>query len=338
MGSIRKRGKSWFAEVRVKEHAAQRASFDTKAQALAWVATVEARLRTSGPGVLSATDKTFLNALERYKAEVLPSRRAGRNESIRLDRITSEIDFLDKRLRDITKHDIARWRDARLLCVQPSSVNRDMNALSSVFNACVRQWDWIAHNPVRDAVRPPPTRPRDRRVTDQEIEVMCDALGLRPRDMQPRSQSQRLALAFLLALETGMRSGEIMGLTAERVFLREAYVHLDQTKNGTARNVPLSSRARAILEQVMAVTAGLPTVFEVSNPDALWRNARDRRGAVALPSVRTLHFHDSRHEAITQLARKLDVLDLARMIGHRDVKSLMIYYNATASEIAKRLG
>ena len=49
-------------------------------------------------------------------------------------------------------------------------------------------------------------------------------------------------------------------------------------------------------------------------------------------------FHDTRHEACTRLARKLDVLDLAKMIGHRDPRSLMIYYNPTASEIAKRLG
>ncbi|MDC7252931.1 hypothetical protein NMY25_001792 [Wohlfahrtiimonas chitiniclastica] len=50
-----------------------------------------------------------------------------------------------------------------------------------------------------------------------------------------------------------------------------------------------------------------------------------------------LTFYDARHEACTRLARKLEVLDLARMIGHRDPRSLMIYYNPTASEIAERL-
>jgi integrase len=338
MGSIRKRGKSWFAEVRIKNHPEERASFDTKSQALAWVATVEAKLRTGPRSTIASSDKTLFDAMERYKREVLPAMRSGQKEVIRLERIARELDFIGKRLRDIDKHDIARWRDERLLVVLPSSVNRDMNALSSIFNACVRRWDWIAHNPVRDTVRPAATRPRDRRISPAEIAAMSDALGLKPRDTPPGSQSQRLALAFLLALETGMRCGEMTSLTSDRVFLRDAYVHLDQTKNGSARNVPLSSRAREILNQVMAVTEGLPTVFEVRNPDALWRNARDRRAAKALPSVSTLHFHDSRHEAITQLARKLDVLDLARMIGHRDVKSLMIYYNATASEIAKRLG
>jgi integrase len=50
-----------------------------------------------------------------------------------------------------------------------------------------------------------------------------------------------------------------------------------------------------------------------------------------------LTFHDTRHEAITRLAAKLNVLDLARMVGHRDIKQLQVYYNAPAEEIAMRL-
>lgn len=51
-----------------------------------------------------------------------------------------------------------------------------------------------------------------------------------------------------------------------------------------------------------------------------------------------MHFHDTRHEAITRLAKRLDVLELARMVGHRDPRSLMIYYNETAEQLAKKLG
>jgi integrase len=54
--------------------------------------------------------------------------------------------------------------------------------------------------------------------------------------------------------------------------------------------------------------------------------------------IEGLTFHDTRHEGLTRLAQKLEVLDLARMVGHRDLKSLMIYYNPTATEIADRLG
>ena len=51
-----------------------------------------------------------------------------------------------------------------------------------------------------------------------------------------------------------------------------------------------------------------------------------------------LHFHDSRAEAIWRLSKKFDVMELARVIGHRDLRSLMIYYQVSADELADRLG
>jgi integrase len=53
--------------------------------------------------------------------------------------------------------------------------------------------------------------------------------------------------------------------------------------------------------------------------------------------IEDMTFHDSRHEAITRLAKKLHVLDLARMTGHKDIKKLMIYYNESAEDIAGKL-
>ena len=72
--------------------------------------------------------------------------------------------------------------------------------------------------------------------------------------------------------------------------------------------------------------------LESASADTMFRRVRDELG------IDGLTFHDTRHEAITRLARKVDVLDLARITGHKDLKSLMIYYNATASELAQRLG
>jgi integrase len=95
--------------------------------------------------------------------------------------------------------------------------------------------------------------------------------------------------------------------------------------------VALSPRAKALLAEVMAL--GLDPVFGLSaaSKDALFRRVRDRAGIVGLT------FHDSRHTACTRLARKLHVLELARQLGTRDLKTLMVYYNPTAEEIAGRL-
>lgn len=54
--------------------------------------------------------------------------------------------------------------------------------------------------------------------------------------------------------------------------------------------------------------------------------------------IEDLHFHDSRAEALTRLARKVDVMTLARISGHKDLRVLLeTYYRESAADIAKRL-
>lgn len=144
----------------------------------------------------------------------------------------------------------------------------------------------------------------------------------------PETAGDRVALAFLFALETAMRSGEILGLRWQDV--SEKAVELPRTKNGDRRRVPLSTAARAILA---LLPRGEDPVFGLAGGtrDALFRRARD---AAKIPD---LHFHDSRAEAIYRLSKKLDVMELARMIGHRDIKSLLFYFDASAEELADRL-
>ena len=96
---------------------------------------------------------------------------------------------------------------------------------------------------------------------------------------------------------------------------------------------------RALQPWQVTIIAALPRtdrpVFDLDagTRDVMWRRIRDATG---IPNLR---FHDSRAEAIWRLSRpgKLDVLELARVIGHRDPRSLMIYYQADADEIADRL-
>jgi integrase len=152
-------------------------------------------------------------------------------------------------------------------------------------------------------------------------------------------------MAFLLALETGMRAGEIINLTWDRVYLDERYVRLQseymdigggrtaltaKTKNGDSRDVPLS---RTAVQLLSSLPRGEATCFDLKSAvcDTLFRKARDRCG------IKNLHFHDSRATALTRLAKRLHVLELARMIGHRNPSSLMIYYRESASSLAEKL-
>lgn len=139
-----------------------------------------------------------------------------------------------------------------------------------------------------------------------------------------------VAAAFLFAIETGMRSGEILSLTPERI--TESVAHLPRTKNDSKRDVPLSKRALEIISELPVPLVTSP-YFNVSaeSRDSLFRKAVSRSGIIDIT------FHDARHEAITRLARKLNILELARMVGHKDIRQLQTYYNETAAEIAKKL-
>jgi integrase len=200
-----------------------------------------------------------------------------------------------------------------------------MTLLSSVLTIARREWGLIAQNPLSDVRKPSPPPPRDRRVSDDEIEKLMQSAGT---DLT--KATARAIHAFRFAIETAMRAGEIISLTDDSVDKAKRVATLPHTKNGTARQVPLSKAAVGLLN-ALPETDGPLFGLTSQQIDALFRKARDNA------EIENLKFHDSRHEAITRLAKKLDVLSLARMVGHKDIKMLMVYYNETAEELAQRL-
>lgn len=327
MASITKQTTGWRVQISVK---GQRDSAvrPTKAEANAWAVEREAQMRRMAQTGVN-TDKTVQDAFERYAGEVSTEKKGANWERQRLVAIAlHEVGgkrFGAMRLADVTADVLGGWRDMRLKTVMGSTVNRDFALLSHVFTTARREWKWIAANPTTDVRRPASPAARDRRFSEEDIDKICQSLGYAG---EVRTKSDLVAVAFLFALETAMRAGEICGLTRENV--AGSVAHLPTSKNGTKRDVPLSARAIELLAQLPDTG---PAYFGLTSGrlDALFRKGRDR----AL--VGDLTFHDTRHEAITRLARKLNVLELARMVGHRDLKNLQIYYNETAAEIAKRL-
>lgn len=325
MASIRKRGSSWRVEL-YKAGVRESETFATKAQASAWAQKREAELIGE-----RLPEHTLREALTKYAREVAPTHRGERWELLRCKSI-ARLPWSAKRLTALTPADIAAWRDSRLRpagdekAVMPGTVRREMTMLRSVFDVAIKEWGWLRVNPM-DAVKKPPAPPsRKRRITADEIERVTMALGY--TGGAPENQSQRVALAFLFALETAMRSGEILGLTWDKVHTKS--VDLPLTKNGDARSVPLSTRARQIIA-LLPHDAGTVFDLEPTLRDALFRKARDRAEIVDMT------FHDSRAEAIWRLSKKLDVMELARVIGHRDLRSLLLYYQTTADELSDRL-
>lgn len=320
MASIRKRGQSWRAEL-YRDGKRESASFPTKQQAAAWAHQREAEL-----GGERLPEGTVKDALRRYASTVSPTKEGQRWEVLRL-RLLERDPIAKVRLPSLRPTHVAEWRDRRLQAVSGASVARELGLLKSVFEICVREWGWLHSNPARGVGKPASPPSRKRRISQDEIDRIALACGL--DGLQSDTATQRTGLAFLFAIETAMRSGEIVGLQWADV--RPKAVTLPKTKNGDRREVPLSPYAREI---IAALPKGEGPVFGLTSElrDALFRKARDRAG------IPDLHFHDTRAEAIWRLSKRLDVMELARVIGHRDLRSLMIYYQTSADELADRLG
>lgn len=319
MASIRKRGQTWRVEL-YRDGQRESASFPTKREAAAWALQREAEL--SGRRL---PDKTLGEALARYRDDIAPTHKGERWEVVRLDKLAT-YPIAKRTLSTLEGADVAAWRDARLKQVGPASVAREMTLLRSVFEACRLDWGWLRVNPMADVKKPRTPTSRKRRVSQAEADRIALACGLDAD--RADTAMHRTGLAFQFALETAMRAGEIVGLRWADVGAKS--VRLPETKNGDVRHVPLSPRAREILAVLPVKDA---PVFELDpgTRDVMFRRARDAA------QIADLHFHDTRAEAIWRLSKKLDVLELARVIGHRDLRSLQLYYQADADELADRL-
>jgi len=159
---------------------------------------------------------------------------------------------------------------------------------------------------------------RRRGVSQVEIDTIC-------ANLSTMRVGKQVADMFLLAIETGMRLGELLSLRWSDV--SEKKVTLRATKNGDIRHVPLSEKAREIIKRRSEIDK--TSVFTLTQHVA---SQTFRRA-----TINGCHFHDSRSEAVTRLSKRLDVMQLAKVIGHRDLKSLLLYYSETPEDIADLL-
>ena len=191
------------------------------------------------------------------------------------------------RLSNLTSNDIAKFRDERLNAVSGTTVVKDLLLISHAIKTAQQEWGFkLPRNPVDNVRKPPVNKPRDRRLEEGEEDRLLQSCKW--------SSNHWFLPLVQVAIETGMRRGELLSLTWDNVHLDKSWVHLPMTKNGNSRDVPLSPKGRDILKALPRDISRkvFPIHFEALR--SLWRRAMRRA------ELDDLHFHDLRHEATSR--------------------------------------
>lgn len=335
MANFRKRSGNWQARVSRKGHADLTKTFASMEDARKWARAIERELDT-GTFLPSqhAKSLTLRELIDRYLAEVVPNLRGAETELIRLKTISRQLGHI--RLNALNATTIAAFRDKRLKEASASTCLRELQTLSAMLGVAQREWQLIAANPVANIRKPSPNKARDRRLSAEEETRLMLALTPAQRRSDGRwSKGTRnvwLKPLVQLALETAMRRGELLSLRWENIDLLRRTAFVPLSKNGFARTIPLTSVAVKLIQSLPRSIDG--SIFPLT-PDAVKQAWGRARTSADLPD---LHFHDLRHEAASRLADKLNVLELASVTGHRDLRMLQRYVHVKAETLALKLG
>jgi integrase len=283
----------------------------------------EERIERGLFGSIKPSEVTLGELLQRYSQQITPAKRGAKTVQRRLNRLIND-SISDYSIEQLTSKTLASFRDRRLIDGQ-RTYQYDLILIRHCLKIAISEWGlMLSVNPVDKIKKPPSPKARERRLKNGGYQRLKAASKL--------TLNPHIWPIVIFAIETGMRRGEILGLTWDNIDLKRRTAFLPLTKNGSSRAVPLSTDAVSILQQQRSRT-GLHPFPVTSNAFRLaWDRLRGRAG------LNDLRFHDLRHEAISRLFEmKLTIPEVALISGHKDVKMLFRYTHMRVDSVVSKL-
>lgn len=317
-------------QVRLRGHPPVSRSFERRTDARLWAQQMEASIRKGDalPTVearkhtLGALVDRYLEGLERRRPEAVAKQRQilgwwkEQMGAYSLNNVTPAL-IAEKR-DELLKEDISGTKGV-VRHRSPATANRYLASLSKAFSEAVREWHWIAENPLRRVSKEPEPTGRVRYLNDKERDALLKACR--------KSALKELELLALLALTTGMRRGEILGLRWPDVDLKRRQAVLHKTKNRERRAVPLVPQVANMLQE-RAKVRRLDTDLVFAQPagDIPIDPTHWFEKAVADAKLKDFRFHDLRHTAASYLAMSgATSAEIAAVLGHKTLQMVKRY-------------
>lgn len=341
---------SWKAIIRKTGWPVTIKTFRIKRDAEDWARRIEDEMmRGAFIQRAPAERMTLEEAMRRYLSEVTPTKRPGtqKTEVKRADVLIKHLGRYS--LVALTPEVIAQFRDQRLAgdinqqgVRRPRSNNTvrlELALLGHLFTVALKEWQMgLAFNPVQSIRRPSPGAGRDRRLNDEEYSRLLTAVDAHSNPM--------LRWIVRIALETGMRSAEIVNLTKEQIDLKRRVVRLLETKNHTSRSIPLSRAAVTLFQEALdnqerlavdseLVFFGNPGKDKIRRPyhfAPVWRRLKIQVG------IEDFRFHDLRHEAVSRFVELgLSDQEVSAISGHKSMQMLQRYTHLRTENLVNKL-
>jgi integrase len=331
---------TWKAVIRKIGWPTTAKTFRTKRDAEDWARRTEDEMVRGVYLSRAPSEKlTVAGALKRYMEEVSVTKKATTQRSERFTAQHLDAFFGKYSMAAVSADLVAKYRDERLAAGRSNNTVRiELAMLGHLFRTAIQEWGiGLTFNPVSNIRKPSPGPGRNRRLNLDEQQRLFAAADEHSNPM--------LGWIVRFAVETGMRSSEITGLRRSQIDLQRRVVSLTDTKNGSARLVPLTRAAAEILQLAMdnpvrpldtdLVFFGEPGRNGHRKPyvfQKLWTRITSGAG------LADLHFHDLRHEAVSRLVEAgLSDQEVAAISGHKSMQMLKRYTHLRAEDLVAKL-
>ena len=222
--------------------------------------------------------------------------------------------FKDKYLYEINPLDIESYKRLRKERVSPATVNREIACLKTRFNVAIR-WKIVSENPAREVKLFPEKNYRIRYLEKNEIRNLCF------------SSPEPLRTVIIVALNTGMRQGEIINLRWQDVDFERRIIYLLETKSGEKREVPMNQAVYNVLLEIRR-QPNSPYIFstkEGKRYSQSWVQHTFHKIIKKL-GIKDFRFHDLRHTFASQLVMMgIDIKTVQELLGHKKIDMTLRY-------------
>lgn len=332
-----KKGATYKATIRIKGYPTQTESFKRKTDAVKWANETETAIHQGKHfQTLEAKKHTVADLIDRYIKSELPKKpKSADLQQPQLEWWKNEIGI--RTLAEVTppllvecKEKLSSGITYKGTVRSAGTVNRYLAAMSHALTVATKEWGWIENNPLSKVSREKEPRGRVRFLSDDERNrLLATCL---------KSRNKQLYLIVMLAISTGARQGELLGLKWENVNFDLKRIILVDTKNGEIRAVPLMGEAFLLLKEYSKVRRidtqlVFPSTDRKSIKPMSIREAFER--AVDAAKLDNFHFHDLRHTCASYLAMNGATLaEIAEVLGHKTLSMVKRYAHLSDQHVS----